>query len=337
MIAPKIKIAFFDSKSYEEDFFKAANTRLNFNFHIDYFKERFTIQTIKLVFSHNVICLFCNDFVNKEMIDTLCEYGVKLIALRTAGYNNVDIKAAHKKIRIVRVPEYSPHAIAEYTIALLLALNRKTHRAYYRTRDNNFSINGLMGFDLYKKTVGVIGTGRIGSVLTQLLHGFGTDIVAYDKVLNKEIVDRFAVKYLSLDELFVQADIISLNCPLTPETFHMINEESIRKMKNGVYLINTGRGKLIDTKALIAGLKSKKIAGAALDVYEEESEYFFEDFSARGIDDDILARLLTFHNVLITSHQAFFTTEAMREIAQTTLHNISDFFAGKDLKNEVHY
>jgi D-lactate dehydrogenase len=283
----------------------------------------------------NVVCIFVNAEVDANVIDILVENGVKLIALRCAGYNNVDLKAAKNRIKVVRVPAYSPHSIAEYTLALMLTLNRKIHRAYNRTREGNFALEGLMGFEMIGKTAGIIGTGKIGKIVAQILKSMGINVLAYDLYPDMEFAEKNGIRYASLDELYQNSDIISLHCPLTKETEYLINEGSIAKMKEGVMIINTGRGKLINTKDLIDGLKDKKIGSAGLDVYEEESDYFYEDHSDIVIDDDILARLLTFNNVIVTSHQAFFTKEALSEIARITLQNIQDFFDGKPLVNEV--
>ncbi len=249
----------------------------------------------------------------------------------------MNLKTALDKIKVARVPAYSPNAIAEHTVALMLTLNRKIHRAYYRTRDANFSLNGLMGFTMANKTVGIIGTGRIGKALIKILKGFEMNVIAYDKYPDKDFAAEKNYQYVELDDLFARSDIISLNCPLTKETQYIINNENINKMKDGVMLINTGRGKLINTSQMIEGLKTGKIGSAGLDVYEEESEYFFEDVSNRVMTDDVLARLLAFNNVIITSHQGFFTREALTNIADTTLHNIKEFAEGKELKNEVCY
>ncbi len=282
-----------------------------------------------------MVCIFVNAEVDAEVIDILVENGVKLIALRSAGYNNVDLKAAKGKIKVVRVPAYSPHSIAEHTIALMLTLNRKIHKAYTRTRDGNFALEGLLGFEMNGKTAGIIGTGKIGKIVIQILKSMGMNVLAYDLFPDTQFAEKNDIRYTQLDELYQLSDVISLHCPLTKETEYLINENSIKKMKNGVMIINTGRGKLIKTKALIDGLKSKKIGYAGLDVYEEEGDYFYEDHSDIVIDDDILARLLTFNNVIVTSHQAFFTKEALSEIARITLQNIQDFVDGKPLVNEI--
>lgn len=325
------KIVFFDSKTYDRDIFNEVNQ--DFNFDIKYFKFNITADNAVLAEGADVICVFVNDIISKEVIDKLRECGVRLIALRSAGYNNVDLKAASEKISIARVPAYSPNAIAEHTVALMLSLNRKIHRAYWRTRDSNFSLGGLMGFDMYQKYAGVIGTGKIGKTLVKILLGFGMKVLAYDPYPDNEFATETGCSYVDLDELFAKSDIISLNCPLTKETEYMINVRSIKKMKDEVMIINTGRGKLIKTSDLIEGLKSGKIGSAGLDVYEEEAEYFFEDLSNRVLTDDILARLLTFNNVIITSHQGFFTREAMHNIAKTTMSNIKNFLDGRS-KNE---
>jgi len=269
--------------------------------------------------------------------DLLESNGVGLLALRAAGYNNIDLKAVYKKIPVVRVPAYSPYAVAELAVTLMLTLNRKVHRAYFRTRDNNFTLNGLLGFDMRGKTAGIIGTGKIGKVTINILKGFGMNILAYDVFPDEEYQKNAGFEYVGLDQLYRESDIISLHCPLTKESYHLINEGSIARMKTGIMIINTGRGMLIDSKALVEGLKSGKVGFAGLDVYEEESDYFFEDFSNKLITDDVLARLLSFNNVMITSHQGFFTREAMHNIASTTLENIRDFFTQQKLSNEILY
>lgn len=283
----------------------------------------------------DVVCIFVNDTADAAVIDAMVDNGVKLLALRCAGFNNVDLKAAKGKLPVVRVPAYSPYAVAEYSLALMLSLNRKIHRAYWRTRDGNFSLNGLMGFDMHGKTIGIIGTGKIARILIRLLKGFGMRILAYDLYPDMKFAGEEGISYVSLDELYRESDIISLHCPLTDQTKYMIDKDSIDKMKEGVMIINTGRGQLINTNDLIEGLKEKKIAAAGLDVYEEEGEYFYEDKSDKIIDDDVLARLLSFNNVIVTSHQAFFTKEALHNIAETTLQNIEDFRCHRPLVNEV--
>lgn len=327
------KIAFFGTKPYDEKSFEHTNKE--FGFDITYFKGHLNKNNVMLTKGADAVCIFVNDTADAEVIRALAENGVKLLALRCAGYNNVDLAAAEGKIKIVRVPAYSPYAVAEYTVALMLSLNRKIPRASWRTRDGNFSLHGLMGFDMHGKTAGIIGTGKIARILIRILKGFGMNILAYDPYPDPDFAREQQIAYTTLDELYHRSDIISLHCPLTEETKYLINDYSISKMKDGVMLINTGRGQLIHTNALIEGLKNKKVGYAGLDVYEEESEYFYEDKSDKIIDDDTLARLLSFPNVIVTSHQAFFTREAMRNIAATTLQNIKDFREGKPLANEV--
>lgn len=329
------RIAFFDTKPYDQKSFDEVNG--SFGFHITYYPVHLNEDTATLTKGFDVVCAFVNDAINKAVISKLKENGIQLVALRCAGYNNVDLKEAYGRLPVVRVPAYSPHAVAEHAVALMMALNRKTHRAYDRVRDGNFSINGLLGFDMHGKRAGIIGLGKIGKCLVSILNGFGMEVMVYDKVCDEAFAKENNIRYVDLDTLYAQSDVISLNCPLTPETNHMVNEVSIAKMKKGVMIINTGRGKLIDTKALIDGLKTGQVGSAGLDVYEEESEYFFEDFSASVISDDVLARLLTFPNVLITSHQAFFTKEALFNIAHTTLKNVEEFFKGGYLENEICY
>ncbi len=307
-----------------------------FGFELKYFKAHPTMDNVSLTQGAIAVCVFVNDPVPAEVIKAMAEQGIKLIALRCAGYNNVDLKAAKEAgIQVVRVPAYSPHAIAEFALALMLAADRHIPRAVTRTRDANFSLQGLLGFDLFGKTIGIIGTGKIAKVLIRMLSGFGMTILGYDPYPDEEFAVVNNMKYVSLDELFAQSDIITLHCPLTPETKYVINADSIGKMKQGVMIVNTGRGQLINTEDLIEGLKSKRIGSAALDVYEEEGDYFYEDISDSIIEDDTLARLLSFNNVIVTSHQAFFTREALRNIATTTLQNVKDYLDGKTLVNEV--
>ena len=329
----KTKIIFFDIKDYDKEFFKKYEK--NYNFEMTFLKVRLTEETANLTKGYDVVCGFANDNINKETIDIMVENGIKLLAMRCAGFNNVSLKDIHNRFKVVRVPAYSPHAIAEYTVGLILAVNRKIHKAYVRTREGNFSINGLMGFDLDGKTVGIIGTGKIGQILIKILKGFEMKVIAYDLYPNQKAADELGFEYVSLDELYAKSDIISLNCPLTKDTQYMINRRSMLKMKDGVILVNTGRGQLIDSADLVEALKDKKIGAVALDVYEEEENYFFEDKSNQVIEDDILGRLLSFYNVLITSHQAYFTKEAVDAITVTTLNNIKDFIEGKPLVNEV--
>jgi D-lactate dehydrogenase len=329
------KIAFFDAKPYDIETFNEVNK--GYNFSIKYFPQHLNADTAALAKGYDAVCAFVNDKLDRDVLREFYKDGIKMVSLRSAGYNNVDLKEAYQKVHVARVPAYSPNAVAEHTAALMLALNRKVHKAYYRTRDNNFSINGFIGFDMAGKTAGIIGTGKIGRVVINILKGFGVNILAYDFAPDKAYAKSAGIKYVPLDELFKRSDIITLHCPLTKETDHMINSAAIKKMKKGVMIINTGRGRLIDTKALISGLKTNKIGYAGLDVYEEEDKYFFEDFSGKILGDDTLARLLTFNNVLITSHQGFFTKEAITNIADTTLSNIGDYFRGRPLKNEICY
>lgn len=329
------KLAVFDAKPYDKTMFTEVNK--DFGFELTFFKEHLDINNVILATGADAVCIFVNAVVDAAVIDKLCAYGVKIIALRCAGFNNVDVKAAAGRIKVVRVPQYSPHAIAEHTLALMLCLNRKVHRAYLRTRDSNFSLNGFQGFDMCGKTVGVIGTGKIGKVVIGIMKGLGMNVLAYDLYPDQAFAEKEKIKYVTLDELYADSDIITLHCPLTKETTYLICDESIAKMKDGVMIINTGRGKLIHTKHLIDGLVSRKVGYAGLDVYEEEGAYFYEDRSNSIMTDEVLARLLSFNNVIVTSHQAFFTTEAMYNIAETTLRNVQDFINKKDLINEVEY
>ncbi len=328
-----MKIAFYDTKPYDEHSFTEVNKKYGFD--IRYYKGHLNMNNVVLTQGVDAVCIFVNDTADAEVIQALADNGVKLIALRCAGYNNVDLAAAAGKLKVVRVPAYSPYAVAEFTVALMLSLNRKIPRATMRTRDGNFSLHGLMGFDMHGKTAGIIGTGKIAKILIRILRGFGMNILAYDLYPDLDFAREHQVTYGSLDDLYHGSDIISLHCPLTEQTKYIINDHAISQMKDGVMLINTGRGQLIHTNALIEGLKSKKIGYAGLDVYEEESAYFYEDKSDKIIDDDTLARLLSFNNVIVTSHQAFFTKEALSNIAGTTLQNVKDFEEGKPLENEV--
>ena len=321
-------VAFFDTKTYDkESFMKINDEEINFRF----FENKLNRDTVSMAACCDAVCAFVNDTIDKYVIDKLEEYGVGLIAMRCAGYNNVDLKSANGRIRIARVPAYSPYAIAEHTMGMILMLNRKLHRSYIRTRDHNFSLEGLTGFDLHGKTVGIIGTGKIGVSFANICKGFGMDILGYDPYENK----NFCGKYVSLDELLNKSDVISLHCPLTKENRYLINEKTVEKMKKGVFLINTSRGQLIDTQSLINGMKSGKIAAAGLDVYEEETAVFFEDYSDEIILDDTLSTLISMPNVLVTSHQAFLTREALSSIAETTVQNLKDYFDGKELENEI--
>lgn len=328
-----MKIAFFDTKVYDEQVFTEKTAQ--FGHTIKFFQSRLNRDTAHMAAGYDVVCIFVNDELDAVTLEILHSTGVQLIALRCAGFNNVDLNAAHGKIPVVRVPAYSPYAVAEHAVALMMGLNRKTHRAYYRIRDYNFAINGLMGFDMHGKTAGIIGTGKIGKILIGILRGFGMRVLAQDAYPDTKAAAQLGYTYTDLETLYRESDIISLHCPLTPETRHMINAKSLALMKPGVFLINTSRGGLIDTPALIAALKERKVGAAGLDVYEEEGDYFFEDLSNSQVDDDVLARLMTFNNVLITSHQAFFTREALDNIAETTLGNITAFEKREKLVNEV--
>ena len=326
-----MKVTFFDSKPYDIASFEKYNFQNGIEFR--FYDTKLNEDTVNLASGSDAVCVFVNDTVNAAVIDALCKNGVKLIALRSAGYNNVDVKHAFGKIHVVHVPAYSPYAVAEHAMALLLTSVRRIHKAYNRTRDNNFSLNGLIGFDLHGKTVGVIGTGKIGRIFADICRGFGMNVLAYDKYPSESDF----IRYLPLDELLEKSDIISLHCPLTEETHHLINAASIARMKKGVVVINTSRGALIDAEALLEGIKQRQIGAACLDVYEEESDIFFEDRSGHILADDVLARLITMPNVIVTSHQAYLTSEALDSIAKTTVDNIRSFMEGEVCENELCY
>ncbi len=329
-----MKVAIFDTHRFEKEFFEKAN--INFQEALTFFEPRLTEQTAKLAAGFDVVCSFANDRLNSKTLSILNSYSIRLIALRSAGFNHVDLEAAAQLgMKVVRVPEYSPYAVAEHATALILSLNRKIHHAYNRVREGNFSLDSLVGFDLHGKTVGIIGTGKIGSVMARIMSGFGCQILAFDIRPKIELTEKYNVKYTSLEDIYHQSDIISLHVPLTPDTKHLIDEKAIAQMKRGVMVINTGRGALVDARALIVALKGKTIGSAGLDVYEEEEGVFFQDLSDQVLQDDVLARLMTFPNVLITSHQAFLTREALTGIATTTLKNIREFDEGRHLTNEV--
>lgn len=330
-----MKIAFFDTKPYDKPSFDRYGEQAGIKF--KYFETKLNEDTVDLASGYDGVCVFVNDTVNAAVIDRLCELGVTVVALRCAGFNNVDMKYAYGRIHVLRVPAYSPYAVAEHTMAMLLTSIRRIHKAYIRTRDFNFSLAGMTGFDLHGKTVGVIGTGRIGRVFIDICRGFGMRVLAYDKFPASGLDNGDTVRYAPLDELFAKSDIISLHCPLTEETYHIIDETSIEKCKRGVVILNTSRGALVDAEALLAGIKSRKIGAACLDVYEEESDFFFEDFSGHILEDDILARLISMPNVIVTSHQAFLTEEALSNIAQTTVENLKSFFENKQCQNELCY
>lgn len=326
-----MKVALFSARSYETDAYNRANVSLH---DLHFIPERLTVRTAPAAKGCRAVCCFAGDVVDEAVLTVLKEGGAQLICLRSAGYNHVDLKAARRLgLPVVRVPDYSPYAVAEHATTLLLALNRKVHRAYNRVRELNFSLEGLVGFDLHGKTAGVVGAGRIGAAFANIMRGFGCRVLIYDPQTNPELAN-FAT-YMPLDQVLSESDFISLHVPLTPETRHLIDGRRISLMKPSAILINTGRGALVDTRALIAALKSKHLGGACLDVYEEEDGVFYRDLSGLGIDDDTLARLLTFPNVLVTAHQAFLTTEAIRNIATTTMSNITHFETGRDLMHRV--
>ncbi|HBL15122.1 MAG TPA: hydroxyacid dehydrogenase [Cyanobacteria bacterium UBA11162] len=328
-----MKVAVFSTKSYDHKFLEQANA--NYGHELVFLEPRLTYDTTALASGFPAVCVFINDQLDERTLQVLASQGTKLIATRSAGFNHIDLNAAAQLgITVVRVPAYSPYAVAEHTIGLILTLNRKIHRAYNRVREGNFSLDGFIGFDLHDRTVGIVGTGKIGCIVAQILHGFGCQLLAYDLYRNPNC-EALGAKYVQLPELFATSDIISLHCPLTPETYHLIDAKALEQMKPGVMLINTSRGALIDTQVAIEALKSRKIGYLGLDVYEQESELFFEDLSEEVIEDDVFQRLLTFPNVLITGHQAFFTEDALKNIADTTLSNITDFELGRSCPNEV--
>ncbi len=322
------KVSFFDTKPYDKIYFDMLKDE--YGIEIEYFESKLSAKTAVMAKGSRGVVAFVNDSIDAKTIDVLKENGIEIIAMRCAGYNNVDLAAARDVMPVVRVPDYSPYAIAEHTIALLLTLVRKTHKAYIRTRDHNFSLNGFVGFDLHGKTMGLIGTGKIGLALADICLGMGMKVIAYDPNPTSE-----KIEYVPLEDLFKQSDIISLHCPLTSKTRYIINRESLLLMKKGVYILNTSRGALIDSEALTDAIKSGKIGGAGLDVYEEESEFFYEDLSESILQDDTLSRLIMMPNVLVTSHQAFLTHEALRRIAEITLQNLQSYFNGEELKNEI--
>ncbi len=328
-----MKIAFFSTKSYDREYFDRFNA--NSQHRITYFEVSLNTNTANLAKGFEAVCVFVNDKLDKETLQKISENGIRAIALRCTGYNNVDIEAAAEKhIKILRVPAYSPQAVAEHAVALILTLNRKTHKAFNRIRENNFSIEHLTGFNLYGKTVGVIGTGLIGSSFCAIMKGFGCNVIAYDVKESDKLKEK-GIEYKSLDDILISSDIISLHCPLTPDTYHLIDKNSISKMKKGVMLINTSRGGLINTQDAIDALKSEKLGYLGIDVYEQESGLFFKDLSESVVHDELIGRLMTFFNVLITGHQGFFTKEALEQIATTTLNNLSDFQNNVELVNEV--
>ncbi len=328
-----MKIAFFTAKSYDKYYFNQQLAKTQHE--ITYFEDALNAETAILTRGFDAVCVFVNNMVDRETIGLIADYGVKVIALRSAGVNNIDLQAADGAgLQVFRVPAYSPEAVAEHTAALILTLNRKTHKAYNRVRENNFSLEGLTGFNIHGKTVGVIGTGKIGAAFCRIMKGMGCSINAYDPYQNEEVINMGG-KYMELDELLSNSNIISLHCPLIPETKHIINREAIEKMNDSPMLINTSRGALINTGDVIDGLKEKKIGSLGIDVYEQEEHIFFQDLSEQVIQDDEIARLMAFPNVLITGHQAFLTKEALNEIAKTTLNNLSAYEAGEEVGNQV--
>ena len=327
-----IKVALYDAKPYDKPSFERYGTPHDMQFR--FLETKLNEDTVALANDCDAVCVFVNDTVNATVIQKLYESGVKLVALRSAGYNNVDVRAAFGKVHVVHVPAYSPYAVAEHAMALLLTSVRRIHKAYNRTREFNFSLNGLTGFDLHGKTVGVIGTGKIGRIFIDICRGFGMHVIAYDMFP----AVGSGIEYVSMDELFERSDVISLHCPLTDETRHMINADAIAKMKKGVVLLNTSRGGLIDAEALLEGIKARKIGAACLDVYEEEADVFFEDRSGHILNDDLLSRLISMPNVIVTSHQAFLTEEALNNIAETTVENILSYFENDGVcNNELCY
>lgn len=329
-----MKVAFFDTHKFEKPIFEKAN--VSFGHEISFFDHRLRKETAILAQDFPCVCSFVNDKLDQESLTNLKNLGVKLIALRSAGFNHVDILSAQRLgLPVVRVPEYSPFAVAEHAVALLLALNRKIHRSYLRVRELNFSLDGLVGVDLHGKTVGVIGVGKIGMVFAKIMRGFGCEVLLNDITPNHKFAESIGARFVSLDEIYEKSHVISLHVPLTSQTKYLINRNALNQMQKGVFLINTGRGGLVNTQDLIQQLKTGHLGGAGLDVYEEEENIFFQDHSNEVLQDDVLARLLTFPNVIITSHQAFLTEEALHNIAVTTLSNISDFEKGKQLKNQV--
>lgn len=327
-----MKVTFFSSKPYDKEFFDKVNQ--DFNFELDYFETHLGPHILNVIDHCDAVCAFVNDTLNAEVLESLSKKGVKYIALRCAGFNNVDLEVAKRLgMRVCRVPAYSPEAVAEHAMAMILTLNRKTHKAYNRVREQNFSLNGLMGFNLFQKTIGVIGTGNIGTAFAKIAKGFGTKILAHDITENQELKD-LGIEYVTLNKLLSASDIISLHCPLMDATHHLINRESISKMKENVMIINTSRGGLIDTKAVIDGLKSKHTGYLGIDVYEQEEKLFFRDLSHTIIEDDTIQRLMSFPNVLVTAHQAFFTEEALHQIATSTLSSLSHFEKNEAFENQ---
>ena len=328
-----VKILFYDTKPYDKKLFEDYNK--NYGFEIKYLETKLNSETAPLAAGYDAVCIFVNDIADKETLETLKNCGVKLLVLRCAGFNNVDIQNLPEGLKVVRVPRYSPYAVAEHAVALLLSVDRKIYKSYQRTKKYNFTLNGLLGFDIHGKTVGVIGTGKIGKVFIQIMKGFGTEVLAYDVYQDKEAEKELGFRYVDLDELYAKSDIISLHCPLTKENENMINKESMSKMKDGVYIINTSRGKLINSDDLIKALSSEKIGGVGLDVFDDEGDFFLNDMSNSYYRSPELSILLSMPNVVITSHQAFFTKEALNKIGQVTMDNIKSFFETGECENFV--
>ena len=330
-----MKIAFFDAKSFDKPSFDRYSADAGID--IKYYETKLNEDTVYLAKGCDAVCVFVNDDVSSSVIDRLYDMGIGVLALRCAGFNNVDMRYAFGKIHVLRVPAYSPYAVAEHAMALLLTSIRRIHKAYIRSRDFNFSLNNLTGFDLHGKTVGIIGTGKIGKAFVNICRGFGMKVLAYDKYPDKKIADGENIRYTTLPELLRESDIISLHCPLTDETHYIIDEKAIEMCKKGVVIINTSRGALVDAEALLKGIKSRKVGAACLDVYEEESDLFFEDNSGHILEDDTLARLISMPNVIVTSHQAFLTKEALDNIAETTVNNLVSFLRNGQCANELCY
>ncbi|MBL0011688.1 MAG: 2-hydroxyacid dehydrogenase [Nitrosomonas sp.] len=328
-----MKVAVFSAKCYDRNFLNAANAAAGHQ--LAYFDVPLDLDTVALAVGYDAVCIFVNDKADADVLKALAGGGARLVALRCTGFNNVDLKAAAQfGLKVARVVSYSPYSVAEHAVALLLAINRKIHRAYNRTRDSNFALDGLMGFDLHGKTVAVVGTGKIGRVFARIMLGFGCEVIGYDKYPSPEF-EIFGARYAEPREIGARADIISLHCPLTPETHHIVNADTLARVKRGALLVNTSRGGLVDTEAAIEALKSKQLGGLAIDVYEQEADLFFRDLSSTIIPDDVLQRLISFPNVIVTGHQAFFTQEAIATISKTTINSVTEFATGQPLSNEI--
>lgn len=328
-----MKIAVFSTRPYDREFMSAANAKAAHR--LCFFDAALGLETCALAAGHEAVCIFVNDTADVGVLEALAAGGTRLVALRCSGFNNIDLKAAARLgLKVVRVVAYSPYSVAEHAVALLLTVNRKIHRAYNRTRDSNFELDGLMGFDLHGKTVAVVGTGRIGRVFSKIMCGFGCEVLGHDKYPSAEFA-VLGARYADLAEICAKADIISLHCPLTPETHHIVNADMLSRLKRGALLINTSRGGLVETEAVVEALKSGQLGGLALDVYEQEADLFYRDWSSTVVSDDVFERLLSFPNVIVTGHQAFFTREAITTICQTTIDSLSEFAAGRTLSNEL--